>query len=304
MSKKEIQLTVENAKVVNVTYNYYNVGAHGYLKEGDGLVYVSVVRIEINLKESVVSTSLKDADGKIYERKGSFGLYASTKAYESNDPMSTFGLRAFEALQRADWKHLSECECLTLKEEDGTEYIYMRVWMFENGEAVETPIVVNSIVYEDGGKWHLSDGRLPEKFWESRKDAYAFNEYKITDGDGEVFTEEGYMKRLMLTPEQWEIVNQMRDLYKKAVDAHIKFLWDRDNGDSVKAINFANVSNYGYDTGAVDNGDLVSVNEIPLADTGICFYDYCGCDGNDALALNPTPRQKKEWLKSHPQSAE
>ena len=226
MSKKKISLTVENAKVVNTLYNFYNIGQEGYLKCENGLVFVKVSAIIIDVKNCTVSTSLKDANGNVYNRSDNFGLYMSKEGYESNDPMKPHSFHTNEVLIRADYSHLCEAQFVCTTEEDGREYIYMKVWTFENGEAIETPVVVNSVTIEEGSKWHLLDGCLPDKFWESREDAYGFNEYKITDSDGEEFVEEGAYKRLMLTPEQWQIVNQIRDLYNKAVDAGIKFLWD------------------------------------------------------------------------------
>lgn len=304
MSKKKISLTVENAKVVNTLYKFYNIGQEGYLKCENGLVFVRVAAVIIDVKNCVVSTSLKDANDKVYERSGSFGLYRTKEGFESSDPMKPHSFYTIEVLTRADYNHLCECQVVKSMEEDGREYIYMKVWTFENGEAIETPIVVNSITIEEGGKWHLLDGCLPEKFWESREDAYGFNEYKIIDSDGEEFIEEGAYKRLALNPEQWKIVNQMRDLYKKATDAGIKFLWDRDNCGEIEAINMENVKDYGYDAESNDGGDLVRFKKVPFASTGFCFYDYCGCDDGDAFVLNPTPRQKKEWLKTHPESAQ
>lgn len=304
MSKKKISLTVENAKVVNTLYKFYNIGQEGYLKCENGLAFVKVVSVIIDVKNGTVSTSLKDANGTVYNRSVSFGLYMSEKGYESNDPMTPNSLHTNEVLIKADYSHLCEAQFVCTTEEDGREYIYMKVWTFENGEAIETPVVVNSVAIEEDGKWHLLDGCLPEKFWESREDAYGFNEYKITDSDGEEFVVEGVYKRLMLTPEQWQIVNQMRYLYNKAKEAGVKFLWDRDGCDNIKAVNMANVTDFGYETESVDGGDLVSFNNVPFADTGIAFYDYNACEDQYAFALIPTPRQKKEWLKANPQSAE
>ena len=304
MSKKKISLTVENAKVVNTLYKFYNIGQEGYLKCENGLVFVKVSEIIIDVKNCTVSTSLKDANGNVYNRSDNFGLYISKEGYESNDPMKPHSFHTIEVLTRADYNHLCECQVVNSTEEDGREYVYMKVWTFENGEAIETPVVVNSVTIDEGGKWHLLDGCLPDKFWESREDAYGFNEYKITDNDGEEFVEEGAYKRLMLTPEQWQIVNQIRDLYDKAVDAGIKFLWDRDNCGNIEAVNMANVNDYGYEAGSVDGGSLVRFNKIPFANTGISIYDYNGCEDEYVFALNPTPRQKKEWLKTHPESAQ
>ena len=60
-------------------------------------------------------------------------------------------------------------------------------------------------------------------------------------------------------------------------------------------------ADYGYDIEAHEGGQLVPFNAVMFADTGICFYDYCGCDGGDSIALKPTEREKKIWLKKNEQ---
>lgn len=300
---KILKNTVENAKVKTKIYKFYGIGCAGYLKEGEGLVFVNVTSFVIDFKNEEVTTIFEDSNGNLFRRNESDCLYQTKEAYESNQPKKPNSYTTADLLRYADNKHLCECQCKCTQDEEA-EYVYLTVWVFENGEAKEVPAVINAIERNKEKGWHLINGSIPEKFWESRSDAYAFNEYKVIDQDGDEFVEQGYMKRLMLTPEQWEIVNQMRDIVKRAKDANIKFFFDRDRCDSIKAINMENVDDIGYDISSENGGDTINFYNVAFADTDLNVFDYNGEDDCYHFALNPTPRQKKEWLKNNPSASE
>lgn len=299
--------TVENAKVLRRDYEFYNVGTMGYLKEDFGLVYVGVYSILVDLKNESVRTTLKDAEGHEFERTGTFDLYLSPDHYEDNEAKKRAHSSSIEMIRRAACGKLVECESHTIPDESDETgermFCYVTVWTFENGEAVETPIVVNAVEVAYEGKWHLNNGSIPEKFWESRKHAYDCNEYKVIDSDGEEFIEEGWQKRLSPTPEQWEIINEIRALYEKAKESGLKFFYDKSYDDSIKVLNANNVHEFGYEIGSFEGGDNIDLGNIWFADTNISIYGWYSDDGCHSAALNPTPRQKKEWLKSNPENA-
>jgi len=299
---KENVFTVENAKVADLGYEIYTYFERGFLKDGEGIVFVNIIRTTINLKEREVTTLLRDANGKEYIRKGVFNLYPSTKDYEKRNFVRHSNRSTYELVKMASPRTLRDCPWNESDPatEESPAFGYVSVWVFEDGEPVEVPVVVNAVSYDEEG-WHLVDGSLPEKYWESKKDAFGFNEYKVIDKDGEEFIEEGLQKRIMLTPEQWAIVNEIKELAKKAKDAGIKFIWDRDSCGTVKALNMQNVEDYGYEVEAFEGGQLFPFKNAIFADTEFGFYDYCGCDNMDRLAMKPTPREKKIWLKNQEQ---
>ena len=298
--KKEKNICVEEvAKVPVVEYYFYRKDTNGYLKTDGGLVYVSVTAISIDFKKQLLVTTLTDKSGKEYLKEGKFSLYASPEAYEADDPMRMIVYQTWELLKFADWGRLTDCAVGIVDEEEGKQSCYIKVWVFEDGGAKEIPVVINSIACDTYEKWHLTDGNIPVKIWETRADAYACNEYQITDSDGEVFTEEGFQKRLGLTPAQWVILKQMKVLFDKATDAGIRFIWDREYAGNIKAVNLLNVHDYGYDQQAFQGGDNIQFKQVVFADTGINFYDYNSDDADrETFALNPTARQQKEWLKA------
>ncbi len=299
MKKEKNPCVVECAKVPVTDYRFYHRNTEGYLKTDDGLAFVAVTSVVVDFKKQLVTTVLTDKNGKEYLKTGTFSLYQSPKAYESNDPKKASVYKTWELLKFADWSRLTACCVDIIDEEDGKQSCYIKVWIFEKGGAKEIPVVINSIACDTYAKWYLADGNIPQKFWENRSDAYSFNEYQITDNDGEVYTEEGIQKRIMLTPPQWVIIKQMTALFEKAQKEGIKFVWNRDYNDNVKAFNLANVYEYGYDVEAFEGGDIIPIHKAALVDTGISFYDFTSEDA-DCIALNPTARQKKEWLKSQP----
>lgn len=303
MKENEIY-SVENAKVVERNYKFYDRGERGFLKSGDALVNVVVTGIIIDFRNQTVTTKLMDKNKTEYIMNGDFDLFRSPESFENNEPLKRRTWPTFELLRRADIRRLLECTFYSEKgDENNPSFTCVTVWTFENGEAHETPVVINSIAIEDEGSWHLLDGSIPDKFWESRKDAYDCNEYKIVDEDGEVFIEEGFQKRLDLTTEQRAIFKEIKELLNKAKSAGIKLLWDRDNSGCIEAINMQNVQEIGYDIMATDGGQLIPLKEVIKSATETYFYDYCGCDCCDSVALKPTERQKKLYLKEHPEAA-
>lgn len=298
MKAEKNPCVVECAKVPVTTYRFYGRNTEGYLKTDDGLVFVTVTSVSIDFKKQLVTTVLTDKSGKEYLKTGTFSLYQSSKAYESDDPKKTYCCHTHELLRFVD-NRLRECCVGIVDEEDGKQSCYIKVWIFEKGGAKEIPVVINSIACDTYSNWYLVDGNIPKNFWENRSDAYSFNEYQITDDDGEVFIEEGVQKRINLTPPQWVIIKQMTALFEKAKNAGIKFVWDREYQGNMKAFNGDNVHNYGYDIEPFEGGDTIPIHEAYLADTGISFYDFVS-EQSDCIALNPTARQKKAWLEEQP----
>lgn len=299
---KNFANTVENAKVLVHTYKYYSIGASGYIHEGDGLVHVTVTGNIFDFKKCEVTTTFEDGKGNIYRRTGDdICLYQTKEAYECSDPMHMHSQSTMELLRYADYKHLLECQAKYIDDqENNVRYTYLVVWVFENGEAREVPCVIDIISYEKDNGWKLLNGSIPEKFWESQKDAYDFNEYTVIDSDGEEFIEQGKGKRLLPNKEQWQIIYQLRDLVKKAKEANLKFLFDRDYAGTIKVLNMENVDDMGYDIESEVGGTTIGFSEMPVIDTELDVFDYNGEESFYHIALNPTPRQRKEWLKAHP----
>lgn len=133
MKEKEIY-SVENAKVVEKKYRYYDRLTAGFLKEGDSLVHVHVTGIVVDFKSQRIKTSLTDKNTNVIVKEGEFDLFASPKAYEQNDPMTHTCMPTFELLKRADFKHLLECDVNHIEADaENPAYSYLSVWIFENG---------------------------------------------------------------------------------------------------------------------------------------------------------------------------
>ncbi len=305
MNKNENVNAVENAKVANVIYKFYERYTHGFLKDGDALVSVTVSSVRVDLKKQLVTSVLKDVNGKEFVREGDYSLYQTTQAFEIESSMIKSSYKTYELLKQADRGRTCECVCHIIDEnvEKGTSNIYLEVWIFEDGEAKNVPAEIFSVEQTEQG-WHLVDGHLPEKFYESRTDAYSFNEYKVIDADGEEFIEQGITKRLTFNPKQLEIFKTMKETLKKAKEANILFVWDRDNLGEVQAFNGENVSDiqWGEEAESDKGGDMIQIKNATIYNTEFSFHDYCGCDGDssDYIIFKPTDRQLKQWKKEHP----
>lgn len=297
--KKENIFTVENAKVANAGYSYYPVDREGYIYDGDGIVFVKVKDVDINLKTKEVVTRLVDITCKEYVRNGIFQMYSNPFDYEKGRAMVKYDTKA-ENLIRNCKGGLGFDQWVSIPndtDDDGCTMGYVAVWTFEDGEAKETPVVVNRIHNDE-----IADGNIPDKFWTSKEQAFANNEYKVIDEDGEEFIEQGIEKRLALTDEQREIIKEWEEVYKKALDAGVRFLWDRDNCGYISVYNSKEVDDFDYEAGQFRNGDCFNACDVKIESTIVDFYDYCSSDYY-VFSMKPTARQMKAWLKEHPEDA-
>lgn len=300
--KKNV-FTVENAKVANVTYSYHPQGRSGYIAVGDGIVHVNVTSVEFNLKKREVKTCLVDNSGKEYVRDGIFAMYETPADYEKNNAIRPHTWEAVNIIKCADRCRFGGYSWVETdaKTETEPQYGYVEAWCFEDGEPVAVPVVVNVVIDDGKGSGHITDGHLPEKCWGTRNEAFLYNEYKVVDEDGEEFIEQGVQKRLALTDEQQKIVDELNAVFKKALEANIGFLWDREDCECVEVYNRDNVYEFNYEVKTHEGGDNFHIRDINPIKTDICFYDYCSSD-DYRFAMKPTPRQQKAWKKAHPDS--
>ena len=296
MKKNEI-ITVENAKVEQITYRWYSRNS-GYISNGDGIVFVTVDSVTFDLKKQVVTTVMLDSQGKEYVREGEFKMFRTPEDFENNSVISSNNTATTNIIGKIEG--LQDCSFDNIVEDDKS-YVCARVWCFENGEPVLTPVAVNVIRNDkDGNGWKIIDGHLPENFWRTREEAIRYNEFKVVDEDGEVFIEQGIQKRLALTAKQQEIVDKISKLFKQAYDANIKFAWDRSYGGYLQALNGEQVYDFGYDANKdVIPGDEMPLNELCFTNTNICFSDYCSDEDEYIVCMKPTARQEKAWKKTH-----
>lgn len=302
MKKNENVFTVENAAVENKSYAPY-LNECGFMHNGDGLIFVSVKNVRIDFVNKSVTTVLVDNEGVEYTREGSYDLFRSSENYESNVPIPRRCYGLHELLHKARWGQLCECRFILVPEnEESREKGYLCVWVFENGDAREIPVPIHVIEWNSEGGWHLVEGTLPEKFWESREMAFGFNTYKITDTDGEVFEEDGIHKRLCVTPEQIEILKELKEAFKKATDAGIGFVFDKANDRALNAYNALNIRRFDYDPHSFEGGDVVYVENAILYTTNIDFRSYYSDDPDVGFVMEPTAYQHKQWLKQNPEN--
>lgn len=293
MKKNEI-ITVENAKVEKITYRWH--WTTGYISDGDGIVFVTVDNVTFDLKKQVVTTVMLDSQGKEYVREGEFKMFRTPEDFENNSEKSLNNVPTTTIISYIEG--LQDCSFDNLVEDD-KDYVCARVWCFENGEPVLTPVAVNVIRHDKNG-WEIIDGHLPENFWRTREEAIRYNEFKVVDEDGDVFIEQGIQKRLALTDKQQAIVDKISKLFKQAYGANIKFAWDRNYGGYLQAFNGEQVHDFGYDADqGVIPGDEKPLDEVVFTNTNICFSDYCSDENEYVICMKPTARQEKAWKKTH-----
>jgi len=295
------RVSADEAKVPNVKYSFYTCETCGYLHSDGKLVHVKVEGVVVNLKDQSVVSRLTDAYGKDYVIQEDYNLYLTISDFENNLQMHKNNYSTLDMLKLADRKRLCGCNCHVCDpdEEKGTSNVYLEAWIFENGQAISIPLQIVAILNKDYS-WSLDEGSLPDEFWSSRKIAYDNNEYEVIDEDGEVLLERGTELRLRPTKEQSYLLLALKNAFDKAKESGLSFIWDRSNGGNVYALNNADVAYMGYDICPSQGGSCPSINDLLLTDTGISFYDYCGNESNECIALKPSPRELKKFKKENP----
>lgn len=292
---------VENAKVANVKYLYYHPGSKGFIEADGVIVSVIVAKVSVNLRDQVVTTILKDVRGNEYTRTGDFYLFDTAADFE-NDVKSSdnkrYRISAGELLQWAGGDKTSYCETpvIDVDEEKGTSNIYLNVWTCFGGKAVLTPVIINSVTWDEDGK-HVEIGDLPEKYWSSKAETYKWNEYKLIDEDGDEFVEKSAEIRLAPTPSQQDILKTLADSFKLAAAAGLMIFFDHDSS-SLKAFNTQDIVTDVPNAEDIDLcGSRIYLNEVILSnvDANVCDIHIC-----DAIRLKPTERQLKAYKKAHP----
>lgn len=290
---------LDEVKVVNRNYCLYTDRA-GYLLESGKLVYVKVTNIIIDLKAQSAITTIQDKEGNEYQLPEGFLLYYTPADFEANNPIKAYDY-ATRSLIGSTSRLYDYTNVIPKKEGDTNEFCFAGGYIFINNDAIFVPFEVNKVEWEICKGWSMIDGSIPNVFYKSREAAFSFNEYKVVDEDGEEFLERGHGLRLQLTDEQKSIVEEMREAFRKAKEAGVRFIWDRENCGDIQAYNGNEVAEFGYDDGYLTkDGDKVEIGEnIKLHSTGIDFYDYNTCD-DYVFVLKKTPLQEKKWKKNHP----
>lgn len=290
---------IKEAMVPNLEYNIHYLTS-GYVYEGGQLVHAKVSRVVIDLKKGHMVTTLTTNEKKSFTKEDEFNMYRSPEDFYKNIPQGASPLSTYDLISQSYPNNGSYSPNKIV--EDGKEYICLPVWVLEDGEPIKFPLNIHKITWDFNGEhgWIFSDKNLPEKYWFSRTEAIRNNEYKIVDKDGEAFVERGVNLRLALTDEQKKILEELEAVFKKAEDAGIGFLFDRECSGNLEVYNANEVDDIEYcSKPEFHKGDLVDIDCISLHTSSLNAYDYCGSDSYQ-FVMKPTPRQLKEWKRDHP----
>ena len=290
---------IKEAMVPNLEYHIHHCTS-GYVYEGGQLVHAKVSRVVIDLKNGHFTTTLTTNEKESFTKEDEFNMYRSPEDFYKNIPREATSVSSYNLISHS---HPNDGRYSPNKiVEDGKEFICLPVWVLEDGEPIKFPLSIHTITWDCNGEhgWIFSDKNLPEKYWFSRTEAISNNEYKIVDEDGEAFVERGVNLRLALTDEQKKILEELEAVFKKAKDAGIGFLFDRECCGNLEVYNANEVTEIEYcSKPEFHKGDLVDIDCKSLHASSISVYDYCGSDSYQ-FVMKPTPRQLKEWKRNHP----
>lgn len=291
---------IENAKVANVKYLYYHPGSKGFIDNAGAIVSVVVTKVSVDLRDQVVTTILKDANGNEYERVGEFFLYDSADEFEKDIKSSIskrFRISAGELLQWAGGDKTACCDTpiIDYDEEKGTSNTYLVVWTCINGQALLTPLVIDSVTWDENGK-HIEGGTMPDDYWSSKADAYKWNGYKLIDEDGDEFVEQSAEIRLAPTSTQKDIIDTLKKSFKTAAAAGLIVFVNSDG--LLQVFNSENVVSNTKDADkSMLCGDTVCLANVELSNVDVKLPVNAG---GVSILLKPTERQLKAYKKAHP----
>lgn len=301
MNISEKFVAVENAKVANIKYKYYHVGTTGLLADCGAAVSVKVTSVTFNLRTQESVTTLVDARGKEYTRNGEFYLYDTLDKFKNGIAIGRKIVAAWELLQWAGGDKTTDCETpvIDVDEEKETSNTFLTVFVYDDGDAIRVPVLVNAVTWDEENGKHISDGTLPDNYWSNKADAYNWNAYKFIDEDGDEFVEKSNDLRLVPTDAQKAILKDILGMFKKAKDAGLMLFVDNNGLDNgiLKAFNVNDVvMDFENATPDMLCGTDVYLSDVNVTNVGVEFH----VGDNEKILFKPTDRQLKQWKKNHP----
>lgn len=97
------------------------------------------------------------------------------------------------------------------------------VWEYRNGRAVKKKLENFNIEINNKGEFHCS-----ETYYGSREDVYRFNDLIVVDKNGDVRSVKSPKSKLMLTNDQSDVVNRMRNIIDDMVKLRMRMYIDQD----------------------------------------------------------------------------
>lgn len=103
------------------------------------------------------------------------------------------------------------------KEIDGKMMILTEVWVMEGGK----PVMHSEPLNFTHSYGHIFKPILVDGMYKSREDCLKFNSYDYEDEEGNIHTKVGIGKKVQLTPEQQEYINDLANMLNKAKELKI-----------------------------------------------------------------------------------
>lgn len=271
--------------MTNLHHDLYRVGTEGYAPINSELVFVKVKSVEVHIKDkggkhNYVLALPNGNDMELSECH--LSLYKSEKDYEEGNPMDYATVSNYTILKD-----------LGLQAENrGDDEVVGYTYVFENNDAKELEVNIRIVKWECGKGISAVEGdKIPEKHYESRADAFKFNDYKVVEADGTRRVVRSLYQAMQLNEEQKALIEEQKALLERMKSAGIRLIFDNE-WDKYYAINVNEIDlETGIDEWTIENdekkdikhGDLFRSEDVSDISDGMridhvwvnCDYGFC-----------------------------
>ncbi len=218
---------------------YYGLGdAYTFLNGALTAVTITKVCLNLDFNKFVYIVS---AQGKSYDLNGNTDFYESEADFKAGNKFTS----NLHHIDIRPWLLQFQVNTVLTGEPDEFQ---IKTWTMLNGKPQEVSIWVDEL-YLDGDGWHIvtmhESTEIPKDMrFATRTRCLLMNDYKVIDKDGNESISKGSLKRLLLTPEQQELMKKVEDAVKAAKEAGIKFIFNVENWTGPFAINTKDIAAY------------------------------------------------------------
>lgn len=212
-------------------YKFAPFGSYYMVIDGM-LCKVDVTDIVIDFQEEMLSYRIKTPDGAVHMvNKRDADFYNSKEDFEKDITVTHDHGRIHVR------NLLTEHDIITstVKNEKGQEVIVPSVWVFNDGEPKQIVVDLHCYEFSKGnGCWHgefkyyddwNGNEMLPQNRFMTREQAFLWNDYKITEGDGTQRIVKSKMGKLFLNDEQKKAIDVIQKAFEDARSLGIQFAW-------------------------------------------------------------------------------
>lgn len=170
-------------------------------------------------------------------------VYKDEDAYTSDAPKQANARMAYRIRRLLNYNNDNSC------------------WTYSDGESVKVDASSVALVYDaTTGKLHTVDGKM---YCAKREQVWKYHDLEVVREDGTIETIECIAKKIALTDEQKNVIEELRAVWKKAHEAGLELYTEYCNG-RLMALNTQNIGEFHNDylSQSEDCGEVYDITDM------------------------------------------